>query len=93
MAEKKTKEKSEAPEVKEAPLEQLVLDQTDGKYGYVPLAAIWARELKRQQEFSALSTAQLLDAALKDVLTGKVTWETVEKLPKTDAEAEARKKK
>ena len=84
MAEKKKGKEKETGEEAAVPmpLEQMILDRTDGKYALVPLAAVWARELKKQQEFQHLSTAQLLEAALRDVLTGKVTWEMVEGLPK-----------
>lgn len=91
MTEKKKKDGKKEEEAPSAPVEQLILERKDDKYSLVPLASIWARELKKQQEFQGLSTAQLLEAALKDVLTGKVTWELVDKLPK-ESEGEKSKK-
>jgi hypothetical protein len=82
---KKEKDEKAGEETAAQPIEKLVLDRTDGKYGIVPLAAVWAKELKKQQEFQHLSTAQVLEAALKDVLSGKVTWDTVEGLPKEES--------
>ena len=88
-----SKKKEEEPETPPKPLEQLVLNRTEGKYALVPLAAIWAKEIKRQQENAHLSTAQVLDVALKAVLTGEVTWDSVKKLTKTSPAADGAAKK
>ena len=85
--------KKEAP-VKEAPVvkttEELMLNFGKGKYSAIPLAALWAKELKRREENRHLTPAEILDAALRDVLSGKVGWKDLKKIsaeaaPKADA--------
>lgn len=73
-----TRKKKPAPEAA-APrtLEQLILDRTHGKYTLVSLTSLWALELRRREENRHLTQNELLDAALTDVLTGKVTEEDV----------------
>jgi len=78
----------------ELSIEQTILEHQTGKYEVVPIAAEWARELKRRQEFQHLTIAELLEAALKDVLGGKVDWKTVEGLRRRgEAETEPKAKK
>lgn len=56
------------------PLEKLLLDRVQKKYSLVPLVSAWAKHLKqKEEECRQMTLAQLLDRALRDVLTGQVT--------------------
>ncbi|MBI4054673.1 MAG: hypothetical protein HY402_00910 [Elusimicrobia bacterium] len=62
------------------PLEAQLLNLTRGKYELIPLAARWAKQLTRREEHLHSTQAQVLDKALEDVLSGKVTWENLPSL-------------
>lgn len=68
---------------KDAPIqkttEELMLDFGAGKYSAIPMAAHWARELKKREENRHLTPAELLDLALREVLSGKVDWKDLKK--------------
>lgn len=59
--------------------EELILDFGKGKYSAIPLAALWAKELKKREENRHLTPAEILDAALRDVLGGKIGWKDLKK--------------
>ena len=92
----KTHAKTKEPAEKEAPAqktsEELILDFGRGKYSAIPMAALWAKELKRREENRHLTPAELLDAALRDVLGGKVDWKDLKKAASAAAEADSQKK-
>ena len=67
----------EVPVVKTT--EELMLNFGKGKYSAIPLAALWAKELKKREENRHLTPAELLDAALRDVLSGKAGWKALKK--------------
>jgi len=79
--------------VKDAPIakttEELMLNFGKGKYSAIPLAALWAKELKKREENRHLTPAEILDLALREVLGGKVDWKD---LKKASAAPEAAKK-
>lgn len=77
MSTKKKKQQEEAAPAEEKGLEQLMLDQLTGKYPLVPLASIWALELRRREENKHLSQSEILDMALNDLLRGKVPHDEV----------------
>ena len=60
-------------------LEELILDYRGEKYAVVPVASAWAKVLRRKEENRHLTANQLLEIALKDVLSGEVTWKDVNK--------------
>lgn len=100
MTKKKDAEAKSIAELKALPLEQLVLDKAKEKYLLVPLAAEWAKELKKSEEFRHMTQNEILDKSLEDVISGAITWEKLEKAQKesngaaeAEAEAEAPKKK
>ena len=62
------------------PLPQLLLDCTKDKYRLVTLATRWAQEVKQRDQVSG-TAQELINMALKEILTGQVTPETIEKLP------------
>lgn len=66
-----------AEQKKDRPLEQLILDQPHGKYNIVELASAWASELHRREENRHLTQVELLDLALTEVLTNKVSPEEI----------------
>ena len=68
--------------------EELILNFGKGKYSAIPMAALWAKELKKREENRHLTPAEVLDQALRDVLGGKVDWKDLKKVA-TAIEAEA----
>ena len=60
--------------------EELILNFGKGKYSAIPMAALWAKELKRREENRHLTPAELLDLALREVLGGKVDWKDLKKV-------------
>ena len=73
--------------------EELMLDFGEGKYSAIPMAAHWARELKKREENRHLTPAELLDLALREVLSGKVDWKDLKKAAAKAEPAEAEAKK
>jgi hypothetical protein len=76
--------------------EELILNFGKGKYSAIPMAALWAKELKRREENRHLTPAEILDLALRDVLGGKVEWKDLKKvssLIEAEAVAAAAEKK
>lgn len=82
--------------VKDAPAakttEEMILNFPRGKYSAIPMAAIWVKELKKREECRAMTPAELLDLAVREVLGGKVDWKDLKKAaaaageePKKDA--------
>jgi DNA-directed RNA polymerase subunit K/omega len=64
----------------DAPLSRLLLDCTKDKYRLVTAATRWAHEVRRRDQ-STLPTQELINQALREILTGQVTLEAIEKLP------------
>jgi len=59
--------------------EEMILNYQLDKYCVVPLAALWAKELRRKEEHRHLTANEILDLALRDVLSGKVDWKSLKK--------------
>ena len=59
--------------------EELILNFGAGKYSAIPMAALWAKEIKKREENRHLTPAELLDLALREVLGGKVDWKDLKK--------------
>lgn len=83
-----TKKQSEkAQPEKPKSMEQMILDYPEGKYSAIPLAALWAKVLRRREEHRHLTANEVLELALKDVLSGEVGFKEVKKgLAATPAE-------
>jgi len=81
MSKKAAKEATTENEesAKSKSLEELILDYRGEKYAVVPVASAWAKVLRHREENRHLTTNQLLEMALKDVLSGEVTWKEVNK--------------
>ncbi len=74
----KTQKKKEAVEgAAEKSLEQLILEKSQGKYSVVDMASKWALVLRRQEEYRHLGQPEVLDLALRDILSGAVTEDDV----------------
>ena len=71
----------------EATLQELILNTSFDKYKVVPLVKRWVKELKTKEEFREFSHSQLLDRALKEILSGTIKLEDIEKLPAVAAAA------
>jgi hypothetical protein len=67
--------------VETASIEEILLDVKSGKYKLIPVATRWIAEISKKEEYKYFTFNQLLEAALKDILTGKVSIEEIEKLP------------
>jgi hypothetical protein len=63
------------PQAPAATLQELVLDYKGARYKVVPVAAAWARVLRRQEENRHLTPNEILQRALRDVLSGAVDWD------------------
>lgn len=77
MAKKAAKEAEEMIEPKT--LDEMILNSPGGKYSTIPLAAMWAKVLRRREEHRHLTSNEILDLALKDVLEGRIDWKDVKK--------------
>jgi DNA-directed RNA polymerase subunit K/omega len=62
------------------PLSQLMLERSHDKYRLVHLAMRWAQEIKVRDQ-SSDPTQEIVSRALKEILTGQVSLEDIEKLP------------
>ncbi|MFI5347242.1 MAG: hypothetical protein ACHQ51_12790 [Elusimicrobiota bacterium] len=83
----------EVPEIIKKTTEELILNFGKGKYSAIPMAALWAKELKKHEENRHLTPAEILDLALRDVLGGKVDWKDLKKVAAAiEADAVADKK-
>lgn len=74
----------DAPETRST--EEMILNFAKGKYSAIPMAALWAKELKKREENRHLTPAELLDLALREVLGGKVDWKDLKKAGAADSE-------
>lgn len=73
----KKKETEDVPEIKS--VDEMILNYPNGKYTAIPLAALWAKVLRKREENRHLTPAELLDLSLKEVLSGQVDWKDVKK--------------
>jgi hypothetical protein len=55
------------------------LDYQLDKYSAIPLASIWAKELRRKEENRHMTANEILELALRDVLGGQVDWKSMKK--------------
>ena len=76
---KKEKESAAKPAKENKSVEELILNYTGDKYTAIPLAAYWAKALRRKEEHRHLTSNEILDISLADVLGGHVDWKDVKK--------------
>jgi hypothetical protein len=88
------KEKSETETVVPVKsVDEMILNYPNGKYTAIPLAALWAKVLRKKEENRHLTPAELLDLALKDVLGGSIGWKELKKaMAAAEPEADEKKK-
>ena len=77
--------KIETTSMKSQAIQELLLDGRYDRYRIIPLAARWAQELKNKEGYKFLSFQQLLNTAVEEIVTGKVSIEEVSKLPSMDS--------
>ena len=61
-------------------LQELILDHAGEKYRLVNYAIRWSKEISRRED-APKTTQGLLNASLRDILTEKVTYKEIDKLP------------
>ncbi len=83
------KETVKDAEIAQKTTEELILNFGKGKYSAIPMAALWAKELKKREENRHLTPAEILDQALRDVLGGKVDWKDLKKVAAVEVETAA----
>ena len=69
----KEDEEGEAEGGRDKSLEQLVLDRKFGKYSIVPVISYWAKELRKMELHRHLNQNEILELAMSEVLSGKVS--------------------
>lgn len=60
-------------------LEEMILNYSQSKYIAIPLASLWAKEMRHREENRHLTATEVLDLALTEVLAGKVSWKDAKK--------------
>lgn len=82
MSKKKADESKTENTVKaDRPLTELMLDCSKDKYRLVTLATRWAQEVKLRDQQSGTTPQELINVALKEILTGQADMGEIEKLP------------
>ena len=76
--------------IQEKDFESRLVDFDGDKYTMVVLASMWAKVLKRKQEYKNEPDATVIKIALDDILSGKVTKDMVLK-GSTDALAQQKR--
>ncbi len=75
----------------EKPIEEVFFASGKGKYEVTKLAIDWIKVKKDEDEYRKLSQAELLDKAVRDVLSGEATYEKIEEIIKKKEAAKAEK--
>lgn len=71
----------------EKPIEELFFASGKGKYEVTKLAIEWIKAVKKDEDYRKLSQQELLDKAMRDVLSGVATYEKIEEINKKRAAA------
>lgn len=58
-------------------LEQEIMDYNQDKYDLIVLGSMWAREIRRRDEFKFKPNSEVITAALNDVLSGTVSRDAI----------------
>lgn len=64
----------------EKPTEELFFDSGKGKYEVTKLAIEWIKVKKDDDGYRRLSQPELLDKAVRDVVSGEATYEKIEEI-------------
>jgi hypothetical protein len=73
------KESAAKPQLKPKSIEEMILNFPGGKYSIVPLAALWAKVLRRREEHRHRTSNEILELALCEVLSGQIGWKDLKK--------------
>ncbi|MFA6093258.1 MAG: hypothetical protein WCU88_13320 [Elusimicrobiota bacterium] len=87
--EKNAKKQEQTTDLTKQCLEQLVLDRREGKYGMIAPMSWWAKELRKQEENRHLTQTDIIELAMHEVLSGKVSLKDLEKRMQEAGPAEA----
>lgn len=95
MAESKAKksEKKEKGKDENVPmlsLQELILNKRTGKYEVIEQMSFWAKHLRKMEEHRHLTQTEILELAMQEILSGRVSAEDVDKMMAGDA-AKAKK--
>lgn len=71
----------------EKPIEEMFFASGKGKYEVTKLAIEWIKVVKKDDDYRKLSQPELLDKAIKDVLSGIATYKKIEEIKKKKAAA------
>lgn len=71
----------------EKPVEELFFESGMGKYDVTKLAIEWIKVKKNEEEYRKLSQKDLLDRAIRDVVTGVATYKAIEDIKKKKSAA------
>lgn len=63
-------------------VEELFFNSGKGKYEVTKLAIDWIKVKKNDEGYKNLSQTQILDKALRDVLSGEATYEKIAEIEK-----------
>lgn len=63
-------------------VEELFFNSGKGKYEVTKLAIDWIKVKKNEEGYKNLSQTELLDKALRDVLSGEATYKKIEEIEK-----------
>jgi len=63
-------------------VEELFFESGKGKYEVSKLAIDWIKVKKNEEGYKNLSQTQMLDKALRDVLTGEASYEKIAEIEK-----------
>ena len=63
-------------------VEELFFESGKGKYEVTKLAIDWIKVKKNDEGYKNLSQTQILDKALRDVLSGEATYEKIAEIEK-----------
>ncbi|MEA3307609.1 MAG: hypothetical protein U9Q34_07470 [Elusimicrobiota bacterium] len=69
-------------------IEELVCDYEGSKYEVTMLAMKWARHIKKLEEYKEEPMADIIEVAIRDILSGKVTSQEVVKAVTKDSDVE-----
>ena len=79
----------------EMPIEQLILDYAQKKYVLINAALRWSKEVAKkehQQQLPARTPREVINTALREIISGKVKMSDIAKLPVRGVEKEKTEK-
>lgn len=80
------------PKDEEVPLEKIIANCNGSKYNLVIMASLWAKHLKKLEEFRNAPTAEIIANSIRQVLSGKVSWKDIDKVAEPEKKTAGRKK-